>query len=419
MIRGTLLLRALSVLTPVFLFYACSQEPAFDVAEEANPEAIQNRDLDAENCDPDADPTCNVSVDSADAVGTDKSVTASSSSDDDQLGGEGDSNNTENNDSGNEENDGSNDDGSDDNSANDDESNDDGSDDSSNDGPQYEDASNNFQVQGETRPVDIVITVDNSGSMRQEQQELGAKVAEILDFVKQADWRIALMTTDHSDSHLKLLVDKHGKGTFEQKKSLLQSTIEGFGTSGSGTERGIEQTIVGLKDDDPNAPGSTWLRPNSVVAGVIVSDEDNCSTGSCAEDDQWMMDQIQGPQINRTPGDDARVYALIRRNAGECSEAARVGNTYLAAVNASGGLAGAICDTDYGPTLNAISANIGVVANTTFELDFAPVPSSVQVWINGSEYNGQLEINGKSISLSDANLAPGDEILAEYQYQVN
>lgn len=274
-----------------------------------------------------------------------------------------------------------------------------------------------FTVIGEEKAVDLVLTVDNSGSMAEEQIGLAQRIVDAFSHIQGADYRVALMTTDTKQGIMHF-VDSATPGTFQEKMNGLKDAIQSLGIGGSGTEKGFEQSIKGLKADNPVEPGTqSWLRNGSVVAALIVSDEDNCSSGcSSTGNTNWTLNQLTA--LGRTPGDDARIYGIIRRSASECTKAAHVGNQYMEGIGATNGIAGAICASDYGPTLQQISADIGVIANTTFELVHAPYPGTLQAWINGVQYAGNVELNGKRVTLTDASLRPTDIVLMQYSYIV-
>jgi hypothetical protein len=262
--------------------------------------------------------------------------------------------------------------------------------------------------------------------MTEEQQNLAPKLTKILEFADRSDWRIAVRTTDPNHQGVALVVEKSDQSkTFEEKKTLLQNTIQGFGINGSGNEAGIPMAVRGLQANKPST-SNKWLRDDSLAAVLIVSDEDNCSNGLGCVGEQneasfllnFMNKDSGVTNIGRTLGQSAKVYGLIRRNAGECPSAAYVGNKYMNAVNGSGGIAGAICDADYSSTLQAISADLGTTLQLAFELAHLPVVNTIAISVNGQPYNDAYQVNGKTIQLSVAP-PPGASIEVAYKYQVN
>ena len=168
------------------------------------------------------------------------------------------------------------------------------------------------------RKLDILLVVDNSGSMMDEQENLAGKLDPLLEAVRDSDWQIAVTTTDARDCVTKIITAAN--------KSAFASTIRGLGTDGSGDEIAVWKIIQALQGncirDDSGGSEDTilweralqlqdegvlfaendvlretklphgksardvsscsrrkpWLREDSTLAILIVSDEDhNCN----------------------------------------------------------------------------------------------------------------------------------------------
>src|SRR5690606_4392624 len=65
----------------------------------------------------------------------------------------------------------------------------------------------NFE-QGEWGPLDLLVVVDNSGTMIEEQTNLSTKLAPLLSHIDKSDWQIAVTTTDPSDGCQDALIKK-------------------------------------------------------------------------------------------------------------------------------------------------------------------------------------------------------------------
>jgi hypothetical protein len=238
----------------------------------------------------------------------------------------------------------------------------------------YREAFNQAQAAG---VLDILVVVDNSGSMKEEQVNLSTKLSPLLNSVGGADWRIGVVTTDPNDGCQRALITKgqaDASATFEAAVNA--------GVSGSANERGVLQSVAGL-----SCPSSQWVRPNSTVAVLIVSDEDNCSAGGgdCGTDpwnsEKYLLDHLT-KNMNRKLGTDARVYGLFRHPSdSSCTTAPRSADQYAAAVAASSGTWGSICAADYSSTLQAISNNVAAILKQQFALQSAPNPSTLRVYV--------------------------------------
>jgi len=184
-----------------------------------------------------------------------------------------------------------------------------------------------------TNKVDILLVVDNSASMCEEQNQLGQALTA-LDARLSAqgiDWRIAVTTTDAnagggqfvekpvpSELSLNCLesgiapntddchdlpagvsftsVLRHDVSPDPQVRAKLIRCMALRGTDGSSFEQGLAATQLALSCGGPNAQSfgeccvdgiynptcspkasPAFLRPDAVLAVVIISDEDDCS----------------------------------------------------------------------------------------------------------------------------------------------
>lgn len=185
-----------------------------------------------------------------------------------------------------------------------------------------------------------------------------------------------------------------------------------FGTDGSGNERGMLQGLNGLKSKAPGADGGPWLRPNSTVAVLIVSDEDNCSDGSdCKNADGTLREITQKEYLIyylktiRVVGESARTYGIFHVPGDtKCTTAKNQSNIYKDLVESTSGKYGSICDSSYTGTLGSISADIKTILKQQFELKNEPVANTVKVSINGVE-SSKFAVNGRVVSFP-ANAPP-------------
>jgi len=296
-----------------------------------------------------------------------------------------------------------------------------------------------FYVVAEQRPVDIVLTVDDSGSMQWIQTQLAAQISTAFTHLQNVDYRLVLNTTDwrSNRSRLRHFMSSTDSGTFESKISELQSAIQSLGTSGSGDERGMLQAIRGTQER-----GGNWLREDSVLAFIIVSDEDNCSNGHCpcnqsASCDNnhepalnWFLQELSSSNLSREVGNDARVYALVnpnpqpscRQHGGRISASYQPhGRTYVELVQATRGQYGDICDgaeggPGYGPILESISQDISNLARTRYRLANTPKPETLNVWVNSVAFHSdQYQLSGSYIEFNDGAVSRGDRVEVSYE----
>jgi hypothetical protein len=275
--------------------------------------------------------------------------------------------------------------------------------------------------------IDVLVVVDNSISMADEHIKLSGKLAEILSALGTTDWRLGITTTDaRNNGNLVELIEKKDKSlSFVEKKQLFEQTVHKIGTNGSDNEVGIPMAVRGLQKNHPRDAEQKWVRPQGSVAVLIVSDEDNCSTGvycypSSENRASYLTNFLSSPNapgLGRELGVSAKVYGLIRRNPQECKHSAPyVGREYLKAITASSGMAGSICDDDYGPVLHEISKDIAQHIDIGFELDQTPYEENLAIYVDGKAFQGSYRLEGNKVYLLWDDIDEESEIAISYQY---
>ena len=241
--------------------------------------------------------------------------------------------------------------------------------------------------------LDVMIVVDDSISMKAEQDKLSSKLQPLLSKIENSDWRIGVITTSKSKPALRGIINRGDSNALSAFSSAVSP-----GTSGDGNERGIYQAAQGLK-----SPG--FLRPNSSVAVLIVSDEDNCSIGENGCENEasrsasyllnYLSESIQRPLVTQ-----ARVYGLIWKPGTSCDTGYNEGRVYMQAIEASGGQAGSICDADYTATLAAISENVQTILKKSWSLKQVPEAGTLRVLVNGSELSNGFTLSQNTVTFS-------------------
>jgi hypothetical protein len=254
--------------------------------------------------------------------------------------------------------------------------------------------------------LDILIVIDNSGSMAEEQKGLSDKLVPLLSKVADSNWQIGVVTTDPKDACMRAVIKKGDSETAANFKTAIEAGIKG-----AGNEQGIRQAVTGL------SCSSKWVRDNSTIAVLIVSDEDNCSDGKGCGTELWKDETYLINYLSsiRKVKEDARVYGLFHVPGSVCASAYNVGNQYAKAVTASGGIAGSICAADYSPTLTAISENVSTILKSQFPLAYEPEMNSLKVFVNNIAQSTGFSVNGKTLTF---NVLPpaGAQIRVEYTH---
>jgi hypothetical protein len=245
--------------------------------------------------------------------------------------------------------------------------------------------------------LDLLIVVDNSQSMMEEQANLASRMTPLLSAVKDSDWRIGVVTTDPSDGCLESVIKKG-----EIFPELRFRAAINNGINGTGIERPIYQAVEALKPGCRLLLGK-WLRPNSTLAVLFLTDEDNCfgtvNTGySCPtaadREASYLTKYISSI---RKLGTEARLYGVFwHPSQATCNGAYKQATILAEAVQASGGTWGSICQNDFTPTLTKISSDVAKILTADFALKSTPDSGSVKLTVNGSPWT-DFKVDGVNV----------------------
>ncbi len=261
--------------------------------------------------------------------------------------------------------------------------------------------------------LDILVVVDNSGSMAQEQANLATKLAPLLQEVADTNWRIAVNTTDPAKGCVNHIINK-GDANIAAK---FQTAVNA-GINGSGNEVGVLQAVNGLKGECLSSP---WVRNDSNVAVLIVSDEDNCSNGNGCGTQPHKSASFLSDYLSsiRVLGTNARVYGIVwhpSQTQAQCSTGAFKANQYASLIAGTNGTWGSICDADYTNTLAAISTDISISLNTQFTLSHNPVPGSLVVRVNGALQSGNYNVTQNIVTFTSNPPPEGATVTFDYNH---
>jgi hypothetical protein len=273
----------------------------------------------------------------------------------------------------------------------------------------YLDVTDKFnQNFAEQQKLDILWVVDNSGSMRDEQNALAynfnAFISAFLD--KDVDFKMAVTTTD-ANSHYNgkvvgSLTELNSTSAKDDREQFLRDFSETIrvGTNGSPHERGLHTSQMFM-----HRYANKWLRDQAYLVIVYVSDEQDQSSKSVAS----YVDYFRKLKDNESK---VKLFSIVktsgRRNAG---------TRYMDASNKTGGLTSSITD-DFHTTLQNMSQKI-VNLLATFKLTQAPYNGNVSVSVNGNETNSGWNYDEKTQSVTfEKDDLPSEGSSIEVKYQV-
>ena len=264
------------------------------------------------------------------------------------------------------------------------------------------------------RALDILLVVDDSPSMKDNQLNLSTKLSALLASVEKTNWAIGVTTTGCQNGCLRSLIKKGEPDAKTRFASAVQP-----GTHGNWVEKGVLNAVRSLSSECMTEP---WIRENSTLAVVFVSDEDNCSNGlQCGHQpyasSSYLLNYLS---TIREPGKNARVYGIVwHPNIPEdqCKEGKHIAKIYAELITATKGTYGNICANDYTQTLNQISKDMLESLNSQFILKYEPDPQSLRVFVNNVEIKQGFTIQGKTITITPPP-PEGAAIAVNYRYDV-
>lgn len=244
--------------------------------------------------------------------------------------------------------------------------------------------------------LDLLVVVDNSDSMADEQANLASKLSALTKHLKTTDWQVGVITTSSC------ALRNNGKpikaGDASAESDFANAVNVGIG--GSGNERGIlraYQLFSGAGSCD-----NKWLRADAALAMLFVSDEDSyctgrdCPTGSRPEQlERYLKEtmQIEAAKL--------KSYALVWDNADpncKSPNGESKGTRYIDLATRLNGISSSICEANYTGTLERISKDVSRIVTREFDLKYSPA-NSLMLTVDGAPFT-DYQIAGKKIKLN-------------------
>jgi hypothetical protein len=287
-----------------------------------------------------------------------------------------------------------------------------------------------FTVTAAGRKVDILLVIDNSGSMDEDINKLAQRLDGFvarLDSEK-IDWQLCLTTTDPGLGGAALMWS--GTSDYVLTKNIpnryqvFTNTINNLG-SGSGSEQGIAAMRGSLNDN------RGCYRQDALLAPIVISDEDERSTGGYPS----MVGQPQYEPLTDVNLPASYVSAVRAKfgaskkvsvstiviNPGDtaCFDTQRAeslvfyGARYTELRKMTGGIKGNICASDYANQLRDIGDGIKA-SLSSLQLECAPVGRPYLTILPNPPAGLRAELMGDKIYFNPA-LQEGSSGIVEYK----
>lgn len=241
-------------------------------------------------------------------------------------------------------------------------------------------------VQAPLPGVDLLLVIDDTASMAQEQAALASQFSALLGELDALGigWQLGVVSTDMSGPEAGWLRGSpYVLDPGAPDRELAFAEMVQVGTDGAGPEAGLAAATEALALAH-GGPNSGFRRPDALLHVVFVSDADDQSQTWLGADPVSVFLDTLASEATAT-GRPARASALVGPLPSGCSSAtgtAQPALDYVSVANDSGGWVGSICAPDLGPVLAALS-EASIEWPTTFPLEHVPVPESVRATVDG------------------------------------
>lgn len=271
-------------------------------------------------------------------------------------------------------------------------------------------------VPASTNQLDVLLVVDDSGSMAQDNARLAAKLGGFVNRLNNSniDWQMCVTTTDVDYFQGRPLEWKGSnsgghilKKTSGSLSSIFRDTMAWIGSGFSSDEQAIKAINLSLKDNNR----SNCYRQNAGLAVIIISDEDERSVGGFEALHPLQYKPLgilnKPATVTKTlkevfgTGKRFTVHPIIVKDS-HCKaqqdaqgEMSFYGTKYQKLYERNGGSLHSICEPDFSIALNQCHTSI-VASLGTVKLNCVPTENP-SVMVNGSNYSGNTSLVGDEL----------------------
>ena len=255
--------------------------------------------------------------------------------------------------------------------------------------------------------LDILLVIDNSGSMNDEIKTVRNNLSSLLTEISNSNWQIAMVKSEPHNS----CVVKGGITSATSSYSKIYEQLLTFELQG-GTEHMLKKARWALEGKSGTQCDGSWLRSGSTVAVIIVSDEKH----QCPNNGVCSMSAYSN--FIDAFGHDVKTYGFIPTRGREAWN-----SNQQAIFDRYGSITG-----DYSKTLQEISANVQMNLKDIFTLSAVPDGKSMTVKVNNvvvpscsnaltsNCYEVVSAASGSAVQFLDYKPPLGADIVIDYTY---
>ena len=245
--------------------------------------------------------------------------------------------------------------------------------------------------------LDLLVVVDDSISMEDEQVNLANKLSALTKHLKSTDWQVGVITTSSC------ALRNNGKPIKKSDATADADFVKAVnvGTGGSGSERGLLRSYQALSG--AGTCDNKWLRADAALGILYVSDEESfCTATDCPTGSRPAQIETLLKTTMARPAELLKAYALIWDNADPLCKVVNgesKGTRYIDVADRLNGISSSICEADYTNTLERISKDVSRIVKHEFDLKFTPASNNLVMTLDGVPFTDFVVI-GKKIKLN-------------------
>jgi hypothetical protein len=234
--------------------------------------------------------------------------------------------------------------------------------------------------QNPTDAVDILMVIDNSGSMQPYQEELSTNFSQFLTYFIEADvdYHIAAVSTDVMNEEAGEIRGQIITPETPNAETAF-SNIVNVGVTGAATEMGLEAAYMALTEPLVSTANGEFLREEAMLSIIFVSDEEDYSPLPVNDYINAFRD-IKGQRSR----DVFNASSLVVTHEAQCDDWSTRGDRYIDVAEQTAGVLGNICSDDFASIVTDLSLNTSRLRDT-FHLSREPDTSTLQVTVNNEE----------------------------------